>query len=248
MNKLQAELAFLEQVRKNRDSQRQTDAANTPLLARPVRNAMLDEIGDRIIGTIRSRAKVGIYGFDPEYEVEMVLRLIEVMRDDSDMNTPRAAAQGLDVERLAEFALTARRMVEDGHPDDPEWFSIITLALHNIEDLLDARLATSASPEAEGLPDHDCLMPSACGVTGFYCANSQRQPATICGFSDTDVNRVSYGFRDDVTDEELDRLLDANIVFECDDHGVLEITGEGDLDQAIGAIRSGQPIYEGEPS
>jgi hypothetical protein len=52
-------------------------------------------------------------------------------------------------ERLLEVALTVRRMVEDGHPDDPDWFRIITERLHTVDDLTDAALSDPESgPDA----------------------------------------------------------------------------------------------------
>ena len=60
------------------------------------------------------------------------------------------------------------------------------------------------------------------------------------------MNSVAYGFRDDITDDELELLLDSHVVFECDRHGVLEITGEGDLDQSIAALRRGDSLPDPE--
>jgi hypothetical protein len=61
--------------------------------------------------------------------------------------TPRTAAT-----RLMDVALTARRMVEDGHPSDRQWFDIMSRSLHEVVDLTDAAImgewAEAATPDA----------------------------------------------------------------------------------------------------
>jgi hypothetical protein len=61
--------------------------------------------------------------------------------------TPRTADP-----RLMDVALTARRMVEDGHPSDRQWFDIMSRSLHEVVDLTDAAImgewAGAASPDA----------------------------------------------------------------------------------------------------
>lgn len=40
------------------------------------------------------------------------------------------------------------------------------------------------------------------------------------------MSGVAYGFRDDLTEAEIDRLIADGTIFECSDHGVLEVSGE----------------------
>ncbi len=54
------------------------------------------------------------------------------------------------------------------------------------------------------------------------------------------MNSVAYGFRDDITDEELNTLLLADLVFECSEHGVLETTEPDEMDNFIALMRSGK--------
>lgn len=56
-------------------------------------------------------------------------------------------------------------------------------------------------------------------------------------------NAVAYGFRDDVTDEELAQLMKDDVVSECLEHGVLEEKHENTLDAAVAKMRK-----EPEPS
>lgn len=51
------------------------------------------------------------------------------------------------------------------------------------------------------------------------------------------MNAVAYGFRDDITDDELEVLITNGIVFECDEHGVLEEVDGGSLDKAVAEMR-----------
>ena len=53
---------------------------------------------------------------------------------------PASAEPSTDLLRLLEVAMTARRMVEDGHPDSREWFRIMSERLSTVMDLTDAAL------------------------------------------------------------------------------------------------------------
>jgi hypothetical protein len=76
----------------------------------------------------------------PNTKPEVVIALYEERLNEAVAEALAEAAGGLDVERLLDLAMTVRRMVEDGHPDDLDWFRIMAEAIHKVDDLTDAEL------------------------------------------------------------------------------------------------------------
>ena len=79
---------------------------------------------------------------------------------------PASAEPSTDLLRLLEVAMTARRMVEDGHPDSREWFRIMSERLSTVMDLTDAALmdgveavveARATSPALDAIPTDDLI-------------------------------------------------------------------------------------------